>query len=107
MTDQTHTPLPWESGGCVVWQRNGDMVADLSTTCSPSARTPNEVTGNTEYIVRACNAFPALLEAMASLASSAARIVEDDDKPTLEHMRELNRQRRAACAAIEKAKETR
>lgn len=35
------------------------------------------------------------------LAAAAARIVEDDDHPTITHMTELNRQRRRACRILE------
>lgn len=48
-------------------------------------------------------AAPELLDALENLAIAAARIVEDDNKPTMEHMRELNRRRQNAIAAIAKA----
>lgn len=40
------------------------------------------------------------VESLRKLASAAARIVEDDNKPTLEHMRELDRQRAGASRII-------
>ena len=48
-------------------------------------------------------ATPEMATILHDLAAAAARIVEDDDKPTLEHMRELNRQRRLATEILTKA----
>lgn len=42
-----------------------------------------------------------LVTALAELATAAARIVEDDAKPTLVHMRELNRSRRRAVQLLD------
>ncbi len=42
-----------------------------------------------------------LAEALRNLASAAARIVEDDAKPTLVHMRELDRCRAAASQLLD------
>jgi len=41
-------------------------------------------------------------KALGQLAAAAARIVEDDDKPTLVHMRELNRCRSRAVQILGK-----
>ncbi len=41
-----------------------------------------------------------LEQALNALAAAAARIVEDDAKPTLLHMRELNRRRSAAARLL-------
>lgn len=42
-----------------------------------------------------------LAAALNDLTAAAARIVEDDDKPTLVHMRELNRSRSRACRLLD------
>lgn len=47
---------------------------------------------------------PALISELEKLAAAAARIVEDDNHPTIVHMRELDRCRASACRAIEEWK---
>jgi len=43
------TPGPWKSGGCVVWQSNGGLICDLTTSGLP----PNEIEANAELIAKA------------------------------------------------------
>ena len=61
-SEAKHTPTPWMSGGCVVWQKNGDMVCDLSV----AMRSPNVTEANTEYIVKCVNNHAALVSALRS-----------------------------------------
>lgn len=60
-----HTPIPWKSGGCVVYGADGEGVADLvAGICNHSRRSPDETEANTSLIVRAVNSHAQLLEAL-------------------------------------------
>lgn len=93
MSTTQHTPGPWT---VTTWQIGDCHIKPLWFPTEREA----EVKANARIIAAA----PDLLESLHNLASAAARIVEDDDKPTIEHMCELNRCRRAAVAVISKAK---
>lgn len=60
-----HTSGPWESSGCTVWQKGGDMICDLSMAMRP----PNETEANS-YLIAAA---PRMLEVL--------EIIESDDSP--------------------------
>lgn len=59
-----HTPGPWRSGGCVVWQSNGDMVADLTGTVMLS-RPRDEVIANAALITASPDLLAAARDALA------------------------------------------
>jgi len=102
-----HTPGPWKAFGCAVYQEdNWQDGANLGGKYICGIRDTNNPTDERAANARLIAAAPELLDALTKLASAAARIVEDDNKPTLVHMRELNRCRRAACEAIAKAERT-
>ncbi len=76
-----HTALPWMlSGfyGSAVYGANGNMVAAVygdATDCSIDER----MTANSEFIVRACNAFPDLVEALKTMEMALIGYVHQND----------------------------
>lgn len=58
MKNQRHTPTPWHLSPTskIILAPNGKMIADLSHSNFGS-------TDNSLYVLMACNAFPALVEA--------------------------------------------
>ncbi len=62
-----HTPTPWKA--------NGDFILHTSTGTHIATTMPAELpvtpqsVANAEYIVRACNAFPKLVEMIKDFAS--------------------------------------
>lgn len=90
MTQTKHTPTPWESGGCCVWQKNGDMIADLA----PCMKNPNETEANAEFIVRCVNSHDALVEAIQYVFASG--------RPLLTRLA-IEKMQKALAAAGEKA----
>ncbi|KKN69061.1 hypothetical protein LCGC14_0445330 [marine sediment metagenome] len=60
MADTKYTPGPWYSGGCVVWQEEGVMLADLSVPLPSNGLSPDETEANAKLIAQA----PAMLEAL-------------------------------------------
>ena len=99
MNQSKHTPGPWYTTIKLapidhpIYNVAGELVA----------RIPNHPDAPSKADARLIAAAPELLAACKGLAAAAARIVEDDDQPTLVHMRELNRQRQAARDALAKA----
>ena len=96
-----YTEGPWYIDGHAVMVRKperehlGDGAPE--TICEMiSSVSPGETRSNQVLI----SAAPDLVETLRKLASAAARIIEDDDKPTLQNMRELNRCRQAAVSVI-------
>ena len=60
-----HTKGPWASGGCVVWEQNGDGICDL--TCGVSSnRPPIETEANARLIAAA----PDMLDALEEISKS-------------------------------------
>jgi hypothetical protein len=90
-----HTPGPWRSGGCVVWQANGDMVCDLAPTVL--RRGPGEVEANADLItaapemLAACEAAERYLACLArhhaagtvSVYASGSGVAVGEDLDTL------------------------
>ncbi len=72
----SHTPTPWVSGGCVVWEKNGDMIADLASPRRP----PDETEANTEHIVRCVNEHDQLMEALDWALGWAAKGLEECER---------------------------
>lgn len=69
-----HTAGPWESGGCVVWQKNGDCLADLVGGTANGARPPDEIEANCNIMTDA----PLLLAEVKRLReSTAVGVVEE------------------------------
>jgi hypothetical protein len=75
-----HTPGPWKSGGCVVWQANGGGICDLAAGVADLHRSPAEVAANAVLIASA----PELLAACTALL---ALVVEAREKLQRAHER--------------------
>lgn len=84
------------TGGGVVWQENGDMICDLIGSRA-TMRPPDEIEANVEFIVRACNSYEVMLEA---LEEAHGMLLERSHKFNEEEYDKLER----IEAAIAKAK---
>jgi hypothetical protein len=100
-----HTPIPWET--CKHGTREYAPQFGIYAEGEPHDHCivkGDNAEADADYIAHCVNLHDELVKVLGGLASAAARIVEDDDKPTLVHMRELDRQRHAASQLIAKAK---
>ena len=61
-----HTELPWESTGSIIRRASGTFVPVADTYVPTKNYTPSQKTknANAEYIVKCCNAFPAMEKAI-------------------------------------------
>ena len=73
-----HTPTPWrecgkDRGGCIcrtVWATEHDIPVAVALSCEDTdytggdGATPETAQANAEHIVKACNNYPAMLEAL-------------------------------------------
>jgi hypothetical protein len=65
-TEEKHTPGPWRVGGLKGgWEVNADYAGREVVTARTTFKT------DAAYIVRACNSFPALVEALKAFVSAA------------------------------------
>lgn len=77
-----HTPLPWSTNGTFVWITSdnteiGKRGEDLAFV--PAGENSTEREANAAYIVKACNAFPDLVEALKELLDRFVKICPDAD----------------------------
>ena len=83
-------------------QRLITCPANFQVQLSESRKLLRAALGNT--VMEPSPEVTELRMALTDLASAAARVIEDDAKPTIPHFTELNRQRRAACILLESAR---
>jgi hypothetical protein len=67
MTQAKHTPIPWTVDYC--WINSGELqVAEVNmNNLWESGQTEEEVQANAAFIVRACNSYQALLDALQAI----------------------------------------
>lgn len=65
------TPIPWTTGGCVIYGGDGESVADLvAGICNHNGLTPDQTEANAAFIVRAVNNHAKLLKALVGLLAA-------------------------------------
>lgn len=71
-----HTPGPWKSGGCVVWESDGDLICDLISF--GSKRDNDTIEANARLIAAAPDMLAALKVARLEFADMAETAGDDD-----------------------------
>ncbi len=103
MSGTKHTPGPWVSGGCVVWQENGDQIADLSL----AMRKPEETEANTRLVTAAPDMLEALEDMFGAVANARGEEFErsrGNHREADRHAVKLDERIKKARAAFNKAK---
>ena len=103
MNNSNHTPGPWTFKKIPLWtpdKPTTDGIPHFECCSDGGSEWLKTAKANSRLVASA----PDLLETLEKLGAAAARIVEDDNKPTLVHMCELNRCRAAAVIVIDQAK---
>ena len=80
---------PFESGGCVVYNADGKVIADLASPLVSNGLSPDETEGNARLIAAAPDMYGAAHFAKAALATLDA--YEADGGGPLDDMHELGR----------------
>lgn len=70
MTDQSHTPLPWQACGKWVCEEN-DPGHNVGICICEKRATEAETLANAELIVRSVNSLPSLIKALEEIAARA------------------------------------